>query len=75
MSWNNIRRIGNFHLQRLFGPWIFSMKIANITAANTTFADFDQYLTCGKDRCWHLHDFQIFKRFQNQRFHMSKNMK
>jgi len=41
VSQDDVRRIGDIYLQRLLSPGVLSIKIANVTAAKATLANFD----------------------------------
>ena len=69
VSENDVGRVGDLLLQRLFGPRILSPEVTNITAADPALADFHQHHPRFEPGHRHVHDFERLNRFENQCFH------
>jgi len=58
---DNIRRIIYMTAESLLGPRILAVKVTNVTAADTAFGDFDEYLSGRKLRPRNVHYFKLLR--------------
>jgi hypothetical protein len=69
VSEDDIGRVWNFAPKRLLSPWILTIEVADVAAANSTFVNFDDYLARTRSGPRHIHELKILRRTEHQGFH------
>ena len=52
---DDVRRIVDMTAESLLGPGVLAVEVTNVTAADTAFGDFNEYLSRRKLRLRHVH--------------------